>query len=102
MNKAVLVLDEMPKNCSKCPMLQYAMEYEDVAYMYCGDTDKVISGDNGAVMSRPTWCPLKPLPKEVNEQDVINLGITNERPYLNGFCDGYKVCLKEILGEEND
>ena len=97
MSKAILILDNMPKNCIGCPVRQYAMEYEDVAYVYCGKVDEVICD---GITSRPNWCPLKPLPKKDNCKipyisNRIKLSDGEEVAYYMGFND----CIDEILGE---
>ena len=85
MNKAILILDKMPKNCIGCPVRQYAMEYEDVAYVYCGKVDKVICD---GITSRPNWCPLKEMP-EYKKVKVEGFG---------GLEKSFFVHIDEILG----
>ena len=78
--KAVLVIDipDMPKNCMSCPLIEYHREYSVICRHYqTGDT-------------RPTWCPLIPLPQKV-EMDL------NE--YYKGVADGWNDCIDTITGE---
>lgn len=52
--KAILVLDEMPKNCVNCPCFQS----EDLLNAYCGKSRIPIPFDvNG--WCKPDWCPLQ-------------------------------------------
>ena len=88
MNKAILILDEMPTSCSSCPVLQYAMEYEDVAYKYCGKNDEVICDGDGVITSRPTWCPLIDMP-EYKKVKVEGFG---------GLKRSFYIRIDEILG----
>ena len=78
--KAVLVIDmpDIPKNCMSCPLIEYHREYSVICRHYqTGDT-------------RPTWCPLRPLPKKLPPNELGNMSI-----YKSGWND----CLKEITGD---
>lgn len=75
--KAILVIDEMPKDCaSGCP----------------------VKCKMRGINHRPTWCPLKPMPKrmltlaKMNNGEILN---NNEIQYMKGRND----CIDEILGE---
>ena len=85
--KAILVIDEMPKSCYKCPMM-----FDDGNGLWCGvERDKdgdmhmrvhYYCGENG----RAGWCPLKSLPQTKNTDFSPNI------VYANGWND----CLEEI------
>lgn len=87
--KAVLVLEEMPKNCYDCPLLAEEMQYGRIEFICKGIESKVGSLDEIA-----EWCPLNPLPKEKEQSDVDEL-IWDEDMYALGF----NRCLHEITGE---
>ena len=50
----------------------------------------------GYRQSKPDWCPLKPLPKKDNFDDLYD-------GYCTGYHDGWNDCLREITsqGKEN-
>ena len=75
MSKAILILDEMPKQCNICPLFE---KYCDV------DKDFSLTG-----FKRAGGCPLKPLPQK--EDDLR---------YLDSYAKGFNDCIDEILGEE--
>lgn len=64
--KAVLVIDEMPNKCEECP-LHYRKRQE---IYRCEMTHK-----NIRLNSKPSWCPLKPMPKE---EDIYEVGMDEE------------------------
>ena len=57
--KAILII-EMPKNCNDCPCAYFDAEYVDADY--CGVTADKIKYN---AISRPDWCPLRPLPENM-------------------------------------
>lgn len=91
--KAVLVIDKMPKNCDECWLhhFEYAediQDYEDVCHN-AEHESHVLCKTN--YKKRPSWCPLRPLPKK-KYADFPN-------DYEYGYADGYNTCLLEITGE---
>ena len=75
--KAILVLNEMPENCFKCKLQDWA-NCRIVKACHTGDT-------------RPDWCPLKPLPdKKPHTEDVLEVFVNT----------GYNACIDEILGDK--
>ena len=92
--KAILVIDEMPKNCSDCWLHrnEYS-DYEKVWEDICHNAEHechVLSKAN--YIKRPSWCPLKPMPDRKEE------GYPND-DYTIGKADGWNACIYEILGE---
>ena len=83
--KAILILNEMPKQCDDCDFCQggYLLSY------LCGLTGEEFEFING---ERKGFCPLKPLP------DKIDQGYPCDT-YDIGYSDGWDACLEEILGE---
>lgn len=74
--KAVLVIDEMPTECIKCPL----------ADGYCWNTFPTKGKADG--------CPLKPLPSKLVPFGYLDAG--NE----DGLYEkGYNDCIDEITGE---
>ena len=75
--KAILVLNEMPENCFKCKLQDWA-NCRIVKGCHTGDT-------------RPDWCPLRPAPEK--------------RQTTNDFWQGCvnivrNHCIDEILGNK--
>lgn len=69
--KAILVLEEMPSKCNKCPMSRFVSEFsEDNNSIYCvfnryiGAKYKSTEWD----ADRPSWCPLKKMPTLTDEE----------------------------------
>ena len=73
--KAILVIDNMPKNCWKCDL--------NCVYKNIMDDTK-----------RPENCPLKPIPQKKSHKEYSwnaeKIEITND------YEDGWNACLKEI------
>ena len=61
MSKAILVID-MPNNCSECP----CCNEEECGNQYKGYISDYLKWNSG----RPSWCPLKPLGKRVEEYEL--------------------------------
>ena len=82
--KAVLILDEMPNNCSECPCCNDG----ECGNQYKGDISEYLEWGKG----RPSWCPLKPMPS----YKAVDLNDTRD---VVMFCHGWNTCLNEITGE---
>ena len=100
MSKAILILDEMPESCMEC-RLKYLDTGDDA---YFGPNVYCCVWDGSEILKRgkDEWCPLKPLPKSINEEKALAITNVNDHTYLNGVVDGFRICIDEILGEEND
>lgn len=88
--KAVLVM-EFPTSCGMCD-LAYADE-EGVNYTCCAmnctlDSDIIIE------QTKPTWCPLKPLPEK---QDIKKAKTMTSLTW----CEGFNACLDNITKAED-
>ncbi len=97
MSKAVLVLDEMPTECFKCKLCQFAFDSDlfEEGEAFCVVEGKSVENnlDNG---SKPNWCPLRELPEKKQERDAseYEFGILGK-----GFEQGWNVCINEITGK---
>ena len=93
MTKAILVLNEMPKGCSECPLFNSDFYTCQLVFdeLY-EEARKGIRHDN---------CPLKEMPqkKDMYWKDYMQ-PIDKSEEQTNIFNKGYNHCLKEILGEE--
>lgn len=87
-NKSVLIMDT-PENCSDC----YCSEIYSCESGRCAFINKKL---NNKMYGKPTWCPLKPLPKRESNVDFI------DPLYGGGYVYGFNSCLDMITGEDND
>ena len=93
MSKAVLVID-MPERCLDCP-LGYEDDYGDWCIASVGETGehRDIYQQVHNKLTRPDWCPLKPLPKKKPSLD---------EPMKNLIWEGYNNCIDDILEGINE
>ena len=95
MEKAILVLDKMPKSCIECPLM-FRDGYDDCCCPFLSGTlfdyalAKVFYYDKER---HPNNCPLRPLPQEKEELYYP----CNE--YEQAFNEGYNRSIDDILGE---
>lgn len=87
-DKSVLVMNT-PENCSDC----YCSTIYTSGDGWCGPINKKLSNK---MYGRPTWCPLKPLPKRESNLDFIS------PLYGGGYVYGFNSCLDMITGEDNN
>lgn len=75
---SVVVLGmEMPNRCFECPVI----DTEDG--FWCSATNKSLRKEHGINLTRPKWCPLRPLPEKHGE-------LIDQRVLLHDdwdFCD---------------
>lgn len=85
--KTILVIDEMPNSCDECKVRcdgYTAKEYSEKG------------------IKRPSWCPLRPLPK-IMAYEMTDTQTTKAVELINNtFRLGWNMCLNEITGEKND
>lgn len=87
MSKAILVINE-PNNCKECPISAFYKESAfDVGEFWCPLEVKLDINPK----DKPWWCPLKPLPD--NMEHYIG-----ENEYYEGCVEGWNDCLDEIIG----
>lgn len=94
--KAILILDEMPKNCWGCPLHRSSFDDDNEEIMICRGTYR-----ESFYGKRPNWCPLKPMPsrEDIHEEIYQAYGLGKEEPYIR-MRDAVDKVLDEILGEE--
>lgn len=84
--KAVIVVD-MPESCCNCKFYRFVHQDDwDRTETICTILGKM--HDNG-IDSKPSWCPLKPLPERDKGMYAL-------------YSMGWNACLDEILGEDNE
>lgn len=85
--KYILVIDEMPDICYKCP---------------CYDHEGgICQASNSWKTDRENGCPLKPLPTEfktykLSPRDQEQTELFTSMALLKTYADGWNDCLKEI------
>lgn len=96
MSKSALVIDT-PESCLNC---QFCHELDEGVEACCSIMDddedkslmKKIDCEHGYCQGKPNWCPLKPLPKEKEEEDW--------RSKLSlAWIRGWNTCISKITGE---
>lgn len=100
--KAILVIDDMPKNCDECP-IRLSGEPNEWCWLLKHGLDDI--------KTKPEWCPLKPMPQRQNtdeekssleyiyEAENLDDFQTRGASYLYGHVDGWNACLDEITRE---
>lgn len=91
MAKAVLVMD-MPKNCAECNLCG---TQDDDYFCIPDDFAHYLSNSyvNHSCESKPSWCPLKPMPEN---KDAMTAHFATDYNYALGWND----CLDAIQGKE--
>lgn len=98
MNKAILILNKMPKSCADCPVCAWS----EITGLYnCLNgtkeekcVDEYLLDDR---LNKPSWCPLKPLPEKMKvDYDTITSAEVTEKVVAMG----YNFCIDTILGEK--
>ena len=84
--KAILVIDK-PECCTGCLLGIYNKKW------FCLVTNKDI--DITDRYNIPSWCPLKPMPKKINEKviDFVPIGYWSSYDYE---AKGWNDCIEEI------
>lgn len=87
MSKGIIVLD-VPKMCDQCPIRHPGLAQCQITRR---STSHTSAGRPMDQKKRPNWCPIKPLPEKVHNEDYCD----------NGRYDkGWNECLDEIAKEE--
>lgn len=94
MSKVVLVID-IPDD-----FLEYYRNFYEQFYVECDLRAKHKYEMEDHSLGLIQKCPLKPMPKSINEEKALNITKVKDHTYLNGVVDGFSICLDEILGDE--
>ena len=101
MSKSILIIDK-PKSCNRCRLQAYDNDGGMICageYLTAFEPKNTSIHDNYWNGTKPNWCPLKLLPKYINEEKALDITKVNDHTYLNGVVDGFSICLNEISGE---
>ena len=82
--KTILVIDEMPKSCGRCPVVAFKTDHFECQWRYIKNPDIV-----------QEWCPLKPIPEKRNCGEKTS----EAGKIFEAWCWGWDACIDEILGE---
>lgn len=105
--KAVLVID-MPTDCPECPMAHWNKLDEFTGCEAVSGKKYAINDKEYAESScRPSWCPLRPLPKKFNEgieYDMDGFGFDKylETGFKMGWDAYYDKITKNHIGENTE
>lgn len=97
--KGIVVLDEIPKNCSKC-MFNTGLNVCKI--MKCIKAEKTVSiytTDKQVLeKTKPDWCPIIQIPEKKRPSGL------SPSPLIKGYLDSYKQgfndCINKITGEK--
>ena len=84
--KAILVIDKMPSACNVCDFNRFTFHWGCSRH-----NDDSVTNEMEKYI-RPSWCPIKPLPKKRDNEEL------NEY-HRDLYADGWNNCLDEIMGE---
>lgn len=85
MSKGIIILNEIPEKCDQCLVRHPGLAYCQITQK---STSHSSTGKPLNEKKRPSWCPIRPVPEEINRVSLGDMG------YKRGWND----CLKEILG----
>ena len=94
MSKAILLVD-MPMNCGECCFLRglntcylkRSIERDGIITIYT--VDKQIMD-----MSKPSWCPLKPMPEKIGMEEALKMP---RNGCIGDVINSYNACIDELL-----
>ncbi len=86
MSKSILIIDT-PECCDYCPLGRI---FGMAGAVECKTGNEIAVNWNGAII--PDWCPLKEMPKKIDENNTHIY-----REYYRAH--GYNACIDEILRE---
>lgn len=100
MAKAVLVMDEMPEDCTMC---KFWNSKDDECYATGVEKFSLNSEE-----AKPDWCPLRELPEKKESDSFLIEAVKNDcfdgtdsdTAYFNGKDAGWNACLDEILKDD--
>ncbi len=89
---------QMPKRCFECPIIDATDGF------WCSAADKDLRQEHGINLSKPDWCPLRPLPEKHGRLIDADAFIGTIRPIVEE--DDYAGCtfrtVKELMTEHID
>ena len=89
MSKAILVID-MPCSCATCD-IRFTDEYSDWCPVNIKESQTDVF-DHANNFTKPDWCPLKPLPEKMVDNDSIKY-------QWGDYEDGWNHCIDCLIDE---
>ena len=74
---------EMPVRCFECPII------DATDGLWCSAADMDLRKEHGINLSRPDWCPLRPLPEKHGR--LIDAQYFDEMHFVDGLREGDKL-----------
>lgn len=91
MSKSVLVMDT-PEKCDDCNIRAINLAWCQAERK---STSHYSTGKPMDERKRPDWCPLKPIPEKISEEE---LDMMATKGYDYGYFDGWNACVDKIIG----
>ena len=91
MDKAVLIMDDMPECCADCPCSFFERD-NPILNLICGVTQ-----ENAYNVGKPDWCPLRELPEKNPNNPELKPGVYYTEKGYEVFKSGWNACLDKIL-----
>lgn len=93
MNKAVLIMDEMPECCADCSCGYFESGTKKLN-LVCGAT-----GEDANNVGKPEWCPLRELPERMEICGTYNAEYYAKCGLMPSYKLGWNKCLDAIEGD---
>ena len=81
--KAILVIDEKPRNCAECELFEEFNVNEGFCKHMNGLCNCITDGKE-----LPSWCPIKPMPEHYECEGRFDEG--------RAYAEGWNACLEEL------
>ena len=91
MAKAVLIMDEMPEDCTMCKF----WNSKDNECYATGIEELSLNSEE----AKPDWCPLRKLPERMEVCGTYNAAYYAKGGKMPSYKIGWNACLDEILKE---
>lgn len=90
MKKAILLVN-LPERCAECPAGRFLIIDGD------GTVECIAANKLNTNCERiPGWCPLRSIPEDIKLEEMP------DKPYDNGYMDGWNGCIEAVLGDNED
>ena len=89
MSKGLIILDEIPVSCCKCP----CNIIDSYGFVMCQKSNKKLTTTE-VMRCKPNWCPIQKMPEKKGFENVVSTTSL-------GWIQGWNSCI-EMFGGEND
>ncbi len=104
--KGIIVLDEIPKNCSKCMFNTGLNVCKIMKYIKAEKTVSIYTTDKQVLeKTKPDWCPIKAMPEKLNYKGAESInGLTINEKVIQAIDEaaklGWDSCIDAIIAEK--